>query len=263
MPRLTPAPEQPSAVAGALGETGWSQLQLEVLGHPTLLAVRGGGPGLLIDARQLLDEYDRRWNPDRPESLVAQIEAAGGEAVPVDDETFQLVRRSVEAADLTLGTVGSEGLELNEVLARVAAPEGSVLDVDDLARAMVADRVAESLVDDARALGAVVDVGGALRLAGAVAEGSAWVIDVPDVRTDDPGGPPAAQLGIAGGACVTVERPTSDLATVTVLGDDAVTTMVWAAAGMEEVVEAVGVPALFVPVDGDPVHLNGIEVFLR
>jgi len=261
MPRLTPAPEQPSAVAGALGDTGWSQLRLEVLGHPTLVAVRGGGPGLLIEARQLLDEYDRRWNPSRPDSLVAQIEAAGGEAVPVDDDTFRLVEASVAAAGLTGGAVGSEGLELNALLTRVGAPEGSVFDVDDLARARVADAVATALVDEAGAPGAVVDVGGALRLAGTVAEGSAWVVDVPD--PDDPDGPLRAQLGIAEGAAATVEHPTRDLASVTVLAEDAGTAVVWAAAGDVEGLEASGHPGLVLPATGEPRRLNGIEAFLR
>jgi thiamine biosynthesis lipoprotein ApbE len=261
VPRLTPAPEQPSAVAGALGDNGWSQLSLEVLGTYAFLAVRGGGPGLLIDARQLLDDYDRKWNPTRPESLIAQVEAAGGAAVPVDDETFHLVQASVEAASLTDGAVGSEGLDLNAVLARVGAPEGAVFDVDDQARATVADRVAEALVD-AGALGAVVDVGGALRLAGTVAEGSAWVIDVADPDAD-PDDPPVVRLGIAEGAAATVEHPTSELASVTVLADEAATAVVWAAAGDVDAVEASGHPALVRPVEGEPQLLNGIDAFLR
>jgi ApbE family len=261
VPRLTPAPEQPSAVAGALGDTGWSQLSLEVLGTTVLLAVRGGGPGLLIDARQLLDDYDRKWNPTRSESLVAQIEAAAGQAVPVDDETFRLVQASVEAAALTDGAVGSEGLDLNAALTRVGAPDGSVFDVDDQARATVADRVAEALVD-AGAAGAVVDVGGALRLAGTVAEGSAWIIDV---ELEDGAGdePPIARLGIAEGSAATVEQPTSALAAVTVLADLAATAVVWAACGDVDAVEASGHPGLVLPVDGAPRHLNGIDAFLR
>jgi len=97
--RLSPAPDQPSAVAGALGDHGWSQLDVTALGTGVRLAVRGGGPGLLIDARQLLDDLDRKWNPARPESLVAQLEAADGAAVPVDDDTFALVEASVAAAE--------------------------------------------------------------------------------------------------------------------------------------------------------------------
>ena len=72
MARLSPAPDQPSAVAGALGDHGWSQLDVGALGTAVRLAVRGGGPALLIDARQLLDDLDRKWNPARPDSLVAQ-----------------------------------------------------------------------------------------------------------------------------------------------------------------------------------------------
>ena len=260
MPRLTPAPEEPSAVAGALGDTGWSELDLPVLGTLAHLAVRGGGPGLLIDAQGLLEDYDRRWNPARAESLVAQLEAGDG-PVPVDDETFRLVTASVEAAAATGGAIGSEGLDLNEVLTRVTAPEGSVVDLDDLARATVADRVAEALVD-AGASGASVDVAGALRLAGSVAEGSAWVVEVFDEEADEDD-EPVARLGIAEGAAVTVHRPTAELASVTVLAPDAATAMVLAAAGDRTLLAGSGLPALVIADEGTASQLGGIEAFVR
>lgn len=260
MPRLTPAPEQPSAVAGALGDTGWSELDLPVLGTVAHLAVRGGGPGLLIDAQQLLDDYDRRWNPARPESLVAQLEAGSG-PVPVDDETFRLVSASVEAAATTQGALGSEGLELNELLTRVTAPEGAVVDLDDLARATIADRVAEALVD-AGASGATVDVGGLLRLAGTVSEGSAWVVEVPDPDGDEDD-PALARLGLAGGASATVERPTAELLSVTVLAEEAATAVVYAAAGDAALIEASGHPALVIGADGRQRRIGDLDSFLR
>jgi thiamine biosynthesis lipoprotein ApbE len=255
VPRLTPAPEEgPSAVAGALGDSGWSQLAFAVLGTSTALAVRGGSPGLLIDARQLLDDYDRKWNPARPESLVAQIEAAEGTPVPVDDDTFSLVEASVAAAELTDGAVGSEGLELNAVVTRVGAPEGSVFDVDDLARARVADAVAEELVERGAA-GAVVDVGGVLRLAGSTAEGTTWAVEIGD--------PPVARFGIAEGAVATIGHPTRDVASATVLADRAVNAIVWAAAGDVAGIEASGLPALVVTEAGEHLALNGVDSFLR
>ncbi len=96
----------------------------------------------------------------------------------MDDDTFALVEASVAAAEATGGAVGSEGLALNAVLTRVTVPDGAVLDLDDLARARAADTVVEALVE-AGAEGAVVDVGGALRLAGTVGDGRAWVVAVP------------------------------------------------------------------------------------
>ena len=260
--RLSPAPDQPSAVAGALGDNDWSQLAVEGLGTTVGLAVRGGGPGLLIDARQLLDDLDRKWNPARPESLVAQIEAADGQAVPLDDDTYALIEASMAAAEVTGGAVGSEGLILNPMLTRVAAPEGAVLDVDDLARARAADAVAEALVE-AGAEGAVVDVGGALRLAGSVAEGSAWVVVVPDADDEVGNGPGRARIGIAEGACVTVERPTAALASLTVLAPDAASAMVLAAAADPERLAASGLPGLIVRDDGGTEPVGGIEAFLR
>lgn len=261
MARLSPAPDQPSAVAGALGDHGWSQLDLVALGTGVRLAVRGGGPALLIDARQLVDDLDRKWNPARPDSLVAQLEAAGGAAVPLDDDTYALVEASLAAAEATGGTVGSEGLTLNAFLTRVAVPEGAVLDLDDLARARAADLVAESLVE-AGAEGAVIDVGGALRVAGTVGHGRAWVVVVPDAD-GEPHGPGLASLGLAEGAAVTVERPTGALLSVTVLAPDAATAMVLAAAADAEAISTSGHPALLVDQDRAHHALGGIESFLR
>ena len=256
-PACPPHRISPTAVAGALGDHGWSQLDVGALGTAVRLAVRGGGPALLIDARQLLDDLDRKWNPARPDSLVAQLEGAGGAAVPLDDDTYTLVEASVAAADATGGAVGSEGLVLNAVLTRVAVPEGAVLDVDDLARAQAADLVAEALVE-AGAEGAVVDVGGALRLAGTVGDGRAWVVEIPD-----PDGPASAELGLAEGAAVTIERPTSELVSVTVLAPDAATAAVFAAAADEAGIVASGHPALLVDADGTHRRLGGVEAYLR
>ena len=256
MPRVTPGENEPSTLAGELGEDGWSHLDLEALGVGVHLAVQGGGPGVLIDGRQLVDEADRRWNPTRPDSLVAQIEAAGGEAVPVDDETYALVEASVAAAEQTDGAVGSEGLVLNALLTRVGAPEGSTFDVDDLARARTADSVAEALLDRG-ADGAVVDVGGAVRVAGTVPEDRGWIVAVLEADGEE------AALAVASGAAVTVVRPTSALASVTVLGPDAVTVMVLAAAGDLGLLEASGLPAVVVEDGGGVLALGEAAELLR
>lgn len=258
--RLSPAPDQPSAVAGALGDNDWSQLEVTALGTGVRLAVRGGGPVLLIDARQLLDDLDRKWNPTRPGSLVAQLEEANGAAVPVDNDTFALVEASVAAAEATDGAVGSQGLSLNPVLTRVTVPADAVLDLDDLARARAADAVAEALVESG-AEGAVVDVGGALRLAGSVGDGRAWVVVVPD--PDEPDGPPFAALGLAQGAAVTIDRPTGDLASVTVLAPNAATAVVLAAAADPDAIAVSGRPALVVDAGGSHHRLGGVEAYLR
>jgi thiamine biosynthesis lipoprotein len=263
VPRLTPAPEEPSAVAGALGDHGWSQLDIPVLGTVARLAVRGGGPGLLIDAQGLLEDLDRRWNPARPESLIAQIEAGGGDAVPVDDETFALVEASVAAAEQTDGAVGSEGLDLNALLTRVGAPVDAVFDVDDLARARTADLVAEALVD-AGADGAVVDVEGVLRLAGTVADGSAWLVTVPHPDTPEDPDTDLATLGIAEGACATILRPTRDLLAITVLAPDAMAAVVLAASGDPALLTASDLPGLVFAADGrDAQRIGPVGDFLR
>ena len=113
---------------------------------------------------------------------------------------------------------------------------------------------------EAGAEGAVVDVGGVLRLAGSAADGSAWVIEVPD--PDEPGAV-SARLGIAEGACATVLRPTAGLRSVTVLAADAATAVVPAAAGDLDLLVASGRPALVVSADGTYRGLGGVEGYLR
>ena len=255
MARLSPAPDQPSVVAGALGDSAWSRLDLDAFGGPVVVAVRGGGPALLVDGRQAVVDADARWNPRRPGSLTAAMEAGG--PVPVDDETFALVEASVEAAELTGGAVGSTGIEANAVIGRVTVRPEGVLDLEDLARAWCADQVAESLVE-AGAEGAVVDVAGALRLAGSPGPDRAWVVDVPG-----PGGAPVAAVGLAEGACVTVLRPTAALASVTVLAPDARTAIVPAAAADLDLLAATGLPAVVVADDGTVEVLGPADGFLR
>ncbi len=259
MPRLTPAPDQPSAVAGALGDDDWSELELGALGTWGRVAVRGGGPGLLIDARQRLDDLDRLWDPSRPDSLVAQIESTPGQPVPVDDATFALVEASLAAAEATGGVVGSTGVQLNALLTRVTLEVDGVLDVDDLARAQAVDLVAEGLLEGGAA-GAVVELGGARRLAGTPGTDRAWVVEVGD--PDDPDAV-LATLGLAEGAAVTVDRPTAKVLSVTVLAPDAASAAVLAAEGDPERVAASGQPALVVHDDRTTDRLGGIEGFLR
>lgn len=255
MARLSPAPEQPSVVAGALGDSAWSRLDLDAFGGPVVVAVRGGGPALLVDGRQAVVDADRRWNPRHAESLTAAMEAGG--TVPVDDETFALVESSVAAAEATDGAVGSTGVDLNTLIGRVTVPPGAVLDLEDLARAWCADQVAEGLVE-AGAEGAVVDVAGALRLAGSPGPDRAWVVDVPG-----PDAAPVAALGLAEGACVTVVRPTAALASVTVLAPDARTAIVPAAAADLDLLAASGLPAVVVADDGTVEVLGAAGDFLR
>jgi thiamine biosynthesis lipoprotein ApbE len=259
VPRLTPAPEQPSAVAGALGEDDWSELEIEGLGVTGRVAVRGGGPGLLIDARQRLDDLDRLWGPTRPDSLVAQIEAAPGQPVAVDDATYTLVEASLAAAAATQGVVGSSGIQLNPLVTRVTLEPDGVLDVDDLARAQAVDLVAGGLVESGAA-GAVVELDGTRRLAGSPGTDRAWVVDV---RHPDGDGRVLATIGLGEGAAVTVARPTAAILSVTVLAPEAAAAAVLAAEGDPQRLADSGLPALVVHADGRVEHLGGVDGFLR
>jgi ApbE family len=237
MARLSPAPEQQSEVAGALGADDWADLEFEALGTWVLLAVRGGGPGLLIDARQRIAELDHRWNPDVPGSMIAALNAAAGRPVPVDDDTYALVER-----------VRHEGVVLDPVLTRITVPEGQPLGLEGLAWGFAADLVAEGLVE-AGAGGAVVDIGGVLRLDGATHEDSAWRAEV-----HDSDGRLMTTVGLAEGGMATWGQ-------VTVLAPEATHAAELAMGADAAQIEAAGLPALLVGDHGEVTRLGDFARF--
>ncbi len=250
MARLSPAPDQPSEVAGSLGADDWAELEFDALGTWARLAVRGGGPGLLIDGRQRIGELDRRWNPAHPDSTVAALNAMTGRAIPVDDDTYSLVERVASACEQTGGRVGCPGLVLDPVLTRVTVPEGQVLDLEGLAWGYAADLVADGLVE-AGAGGAVVEIGGVLRLDGATHEESTWRAEVVD-----PDGTVLTAVGLAEGALAT-------WGAATVLAPEATTAAELALTGDRDLIEAAGLPALLVGDDGELTRLGEFRRYER
>ena len=65
------------------------------------------------------------------------------------------------------------------------------------------------------------------------------------------------------GAAVTIDRPTSALASVTVLAPDAATAVVLAAAADPDTIAASRRPALVVDDDGRRRPFGGVEAYLR
>jgi FAD:protein FMN transferase len=255
VPRLSPAPEQPSEVAGALGADDWAELEFEAFGTWAHLAVRGAGPGLLLDGRERLAELDRRWNPAHPDSTVAALNAAAGHAVPVDDDTYELAERVVNVCRITEGKVGCQGLGLDPLLTRVTVPEGEELDLEGLGWGYAADVVAEGLVE-AGAKAAVVDVGGVVRVDGGTHEANGWRTEIRDPSA--PGDDMVTVVGLAEGGLAT-------WGPITVLADDAITAVELALSGQGDpaLVEASGVPALLVGQGGELTRLGEFRRYER
>lgn len=187
----------------------------------SLLAV--GSRGSEADLERLalrgverLDDLERRWSRFIPTSEVSVLNDSGGMPVVVSDDTVRLVTALVQGWHLTdgsfdptllgalvgLGYAASradaerrtslaptvavrgrpDGVLVDHGHAVVQLPAGTALDPGGMGKGLAADLVVEEL-RTAGAIGALVEVGGDLRVSGR-APGSAWVISVDTAGPD-------------------------------------------------------------------------------
>ena len=90
-------PDPPATLEGVAGTVGWSEARFRAMGTDVHLAVLGEDPTLLDQARQRIEELEARWSRFRPDSLLSRINAAAGQPVAVDDETFDLITTAIGA----------------------------------------------------------------------------------------------------------------------------------------------------------------------
>lgn len=190
---------------------------------------------LLDDARAHLLRLERRWSRFLPGSDISRINRAAGEAVAVDDSTIQLVEHLVHAYRATSGAfdptllpalvaLGYEvswddpshrtslpggvraGCDIDQV--RVDRRQGVVwlapgvtLDAGGLGKGLAADMVVERLLDHG-ALGALVSVGGDLRVGGRPPSGPGWLLAIADPFSGDGAGE-VARVHVTAGAIAT------------------------------------------------------------
>lgn len=173
-----------------------------------------GGAGhlaLAADALERVHDLEQRWSRFLPESEISRLNAARGEPVQVSEVTRRLVVSLVEAFHSTGGafdpTVLRPLIELgydaqrtdsgrrtvldadaewrgrpdrilvDERRSTVQLPPGTVLDPGGLGKGLAADIVVEELLDRG-ASGALVEIGGDLRVAGDAPAGEAWTVAI-------------------------------------------------------------------------------------
>ena len=289
------------------------------MGTSATVCVVDGGAGSAADAAELVARCERRWSRFLPDSELSRLNAGAGGWVRLEAETYALVALAVEAWQATAGrfdpTVlrplvaagydrsfpdvrpgaggdplpapGCAGIELDPWLAAVRLPEGVQLDLGGIAKGHTADLVVDHLLAGGAA-GALVDLGGDLRVEGTAPAPDGWTIAVEDPFR------PGRALGIlrlARGAVATSTTlrrrwrgpgdearhhlldpatglPTEGLAAVTVLAGTAALAEVTAKAAMvagpeqaATVIEAAGATGLLVLADGTPRPLPGLEAF--
>jgi thiamine biosynthesis lipoprotein len=197
-----------------------------------------GNSSLVARAFARLDDLERRWSRFRPESEISRMNRHAGEHVVVSPETFLLVERAkqgwVHTGGLFDPTVlpalraagydrdfravrshapairtvdpgpspGCEHVECDALLRAITVPPGVEVDPGGIGKGLAADLVTEELLD-AGAHGALVNVGGDLRVRGEAPRGGAW-----DVAVHDPARPAreVARIALSDGAVATSSR---------------------------------------------------------
>jgi thiamine biosynthesis lipoprotein len=163
-------------------------------------------------------ELEQRWSRFLPDSDISRLNRAEGAPLEVSPDTVAAVRAACAAWVVTGGkydptvhdsllrlgyddtidvvrqrgggspaiplpSPGCEGVELDENAGVVRLPAGVRLDLGGIGKGLAADLVVAGLLARGAA-GALVSVGGDLRVAGTAPDGVAWHIDVEDPRTD-------------------------------------------------------------------------------
>ena len=157
---------------------------------------------LLNWAFERLDQLEARWSRFRPDSEVSRLNQLGTidpDAVAASQDTRLLLQRAELAHRLTnkrfnpyrLGSLTAAGYDVHYALQQdriSAAPAagrlpnpapGAGFDPGGIGKGLAADLVAEELVE-LGATGALVNLGGDLRVIGEAPGGAAWRIDVDD-----------------------------------------------------------------------------------
>lgn len=210
------------------------QRRFRVMGTRAHVLVVGGRDGASEQAEQRLRDLERRWSRFLPESELSLLNAAGGAPCIVSSDTIRLVETlqrawihtsgrfdpTVHDAMVELGyenswppvpqtassapraTPGCGGVDIDASTGMIRLPTRTHLDPGGLGKGLAADVVVEELLDDG-ARGALVNVGGDLRVAGEPPESDEWRIRVehPTNREQTVG-----MVALIGGGIATTSR---------------------------------------------------------
>lgn len=215
-----------------------AQARFDAMGTRCHVVVHGD-PALVAVARRRIEGLERRWSRFDPHSEVRALWRHAGRPVMVSTDTLVLVERAVLAWAVTGGrfdpTVGAAlealgydrsfermeqvvpsagtgpgsgaapgcaGIEVDAAVGVVKIPRGVRFDSGGIGKGLAADLAAAELAA-AGAAGALVNVGGDLRVVGSPATGAGWVVGI-----DHPSraGAELARLALREGAVATSSR---------------------------------------------------------
>jgi thiamine biosynthesis lipoprotein len=188
--------------------------EFRVMGCETHVVVHGGDEHLLDLAEARLRELEALWSRFIDTSDVTRANQQAGQPVHVHDDTLAVVSRSLDAWRQTNGRfdittlpallhhgythsavdqsiaapvvpgrrVGmSAWVQVDYTHRTLTVPATSAIDLGGIGKGFAADIVAEELVE-AGALGAVVNVGGDVRVIGRPTEDTSWYLGIEDPR---------------------------------------------------------------------------------
>ena len=199
-----------------------TQLQMAAMGTDCLLILHGpedgAGEEALARAAERVHEYEERFSRFRPDSELSRLNEAPQEQVPVGAELGGLLARSLEYARVSGGIFDPVVLDdllalgydrtFDEVRARshkgavvaqaprfrwrdmlvdakrqvVTRPRGARIDLGGIAKGAAAD---VAIAELSSYPGALVDLGGDIRVRGRPADADFWIIEVEDGQSHD------------------------------------------------------------------------------
>ncbi len=215
-----------------------SAVQVEVIGSDEAKLARA-----LAIARRLIADLEHDWSRFLPDSDISRLNAAEGAAVAVQPSTIDLLHAMVEGFAATDGcfdptllaplvALGYDaswsdpravtslpagvawrgdmtGIAVDAAASVALLPAGTVLDAGGIGKGLAADRVVAALMG-AGVDGAMVSIGGDLRVVGVGPHQGAWVIGVADAfdQSDTPAEVTQLSLANAGVASSGTARRT-------------------------------------------------------
>lgn len=234
------------------GTPGVVEATFRAMGTDAHVVVQHGPSGLTEHARRRIEELEQRWSRFRPDSELCRINRSLGDPVVVHPLTFELLVAARDAWTRTGGAFdptvlpalvaagydrdfaamapdsrsgdgstppadraraqGCTGVELDRLVGAVRLPVGVELDLGGIAKGFAADVVTLELIE-AGAVGACVNLGGDLRVAGeGPGDAGAWIVGVErelgSAGGHSTGGPVAFGLAAGGVATTSITRRT-------------------------------------------------------
>jgi thiamine biosynthesis lipoprotein len=190
------------------------ETRFRAMGTDIHVAAVGATPQLVGAAERRIRDLERRWSRFLDTSEVSALNHNQGRPVIVSDDTFELVTRSVSAwhatggrYDPTVGPAliahgydrdfrdiagvvstalaivtpapGPAGIVLIPGINAITLPVGVTIDPGGIGKGLAADLTAEFLIAEG-AEGALINLGGDLRVLGRAPSSEGWVVNVDD-----------------------------------------------------------------------------------